>query len=168
MRDSYLLAAARIVRMFAYGALSVVLALYLAAIGFSDAAIGLVLSLTLLGDAAVSLWLTNTADRLGRRRMLVIGSWLMAGAGAVFAVSHSPAALTFAAIVGVISPTGKEIGPFLSIEQAALTEIVPPARRTHVFAWYQLFASIASAAGALGGGLTATWWQSRGHSALAA
>jgi MFS family permease len=168
MKDTHLLAAARIVRMVAYGALSVILALYLAVIGFSDREIGLILSLTLLGDAVVSLGLTNVADRLGRRRMLVVGSWLMAGAGLVFAFSRDPWLLTIAAIVGVISPTGKEIGPFLSIEQAALTEIVPPARRTHVFAWYQVFASIASAVGALAGGVMAAWWQARGHSAISA
>jgi len=98
----------------------------------------------------------------------VVGSWLMAGAGLVFAFSRDPWLLTIAAIVGVISPTGKEIGPFLSIEQAALTEIVPPARRTHVFAWYQVFASIASAVGALAGGVMAAWWQARGHSAISA
>ena len=156
MTDLPLLVAARVTRMFAYGALSVVLVLYLSAIGFSDRAIGAILSLTLLGDAVVSLALTTSADRVGRRRTLVAGAALMCIAGAVFAATQNWLLLTVTAIVGVISPTGNEIGPFLSIEQAALAETVDPARRTHVFAWYQVAASMAGAAGALAGGFSRT------------
>ena len=72
-----------------------------------------------------------------------------------------------AAIVGVISPSGNEIGPFLSIEQAALTQLIPDQRRTQVFAWYNLSGSFATATGALLGGWLATLLQSRGWSALA-
>jgi predicted MFS family arabinose efflux permease len=54
--------------------------------------------------------------------------------------------------VGVISPSGKEVGPFLAIEQAALSHVVPDKRRTAVFAWYALAGSLAAAAGALVGG----------------
>ncbi len=85
--DSTLLVATRVTRMFAYGALSVVLALYLAEIGFSNRAIGLLLTLTLAGDAAISLGLTTGADRFGRRRTLVAGAVLMIGAGVVFAAA---------------------------------------------------------------------------------
>ena len=67
-RDIALLFAARAVRMFGYGLLAVVLVLYLDAIGLSAGEIGLLLTLTLLGDAAISLWLTTHADRIGRRR----------------------------------------------------------------------------------------------------
>jgi predicted MFS family arabinose efflux permease len=70
--------------------------------------------------------------------------------------------------VGVISPTGKEVGPFLSIEQAALTEIVPPARRTYAFAWYQLAASVAAALGALAGGAAVEALRATGYSSLEA
>jgi MFS family permease len=148
-RDITLLFATRIVRMFAYGFLSVVLALYLAASGLSEAQIGILFSLTLAGDAALSLWLTTRADRIGRRRVLVIGAWLMVLAGVVFALTNSVIALTVAAIVGVISPSGNEIGPFLPIEQAALTQLIPGERRTQTFAWYNLAGSFATAAGAL-------------------
>jgi MFS family permease len=151
-RDTVLLVAARGTRLFAYGFLSVILALYLAEIGFNETATGLLLTLALAGDAAVSLWLTTSADRVGRRRMLLVGAVLMAAGGAVFAATSNWWLLAVAATVGVISPTGKEIGPFLSIEQAALSEIVAPARRTHAFAWYHLAGSLAAAAGALAGG----------------
>src|SRR5439155_16764843 len=62
--------------------------------------------------------------------------------------------LLIAAIVGVISPSGNEVGPFLPIEQAAISEEVHGARRTHLFAWYNLIGSIATALGALIAGWT--------------
>jgi MFS family permease len=151
-RDTVLLVAARITRLFAYGFLSVILVLYLTEIGVSATSAGVLLTLALAGDAAVSLWLTSTADRRGRRRMLLIGAVLMAAGGLVFATTSNWWLLALAATIGVISPTGKEVGPFLSIEQAALSEIVKPSRRTHAFAWYHFAASLAAAAGALAGG----------------
>src|SRR5262249_45178674 len=70
----------------------------------------------------------------------------------VFALTSNFWLLLLAATVGVISPTGNEVGPFLSIEQAALAQTVPGERRTHIFAWYNLVGSVATAAGALCGG----------------
>lgn len=63
-RDCYILFVTRMARMFAYGFLSVILALYLAQLGFSTALIGLILSLTLIGDTVMSLFMTTTADRV--------------------------------------------------------------------------------------------------------
>jgi MFS family permease len=167
-RDIVLLFSARIIRLFCYGFLSVVLALYLAQAGLREQQIGLLFTLTLAGDAAVTLWLTTTADRFGRRRTLVVGAVLMFGAAAVFIVTHDPVILMAAAIVGVISPSGNEIGPFLSIEQAALSQLLPAERRTHIFAWYNLAGSLATASGALSGGWLAQGLQAHGASALAA
>jgi MFS family permease len=166
-RDTFLLFATRIMRLFAYGFLSVVIALYLAEVGLSEAQIGLLLTLTLAGDASVTLWITTTADRLGRRRMLVLGAILMLLAGGMFLLTRDPILLTLAAIVGVISPSGNEIGPFLSIEQAGLTQLVPAQRRTGVFAWYNLVGSFATATGALTGGWLAQGLQNNGLTALA-
>ena len=66
--DGWLLFAARSVRLFAYGLVSVILVLYLEDLGLSHARIGLLLTLTLVGDTAISFWLTTSADRMGRRR----------------------------------------------------------------------------------------------------
>ena len=151
--DGYILFGTRVIRMFAYGFLSVVLVLYLAQLGLSEGLIGLLLSLTLVGDAAISLWMTTTADRIGRRRILIAGAGLMLLAGVLFAVTDRVALLLIAAIVGVISPSGYEVGPFLPVEQAALSQIVPDGLRTQVFAWYNLVGSFATAAGALCGGV---------------
>jgi len=154
-RDGWLLFATRCSRMFAYGLLSVVLVLYLVEVGLKEWEVGLLLTLTLAGDTAISLWLTTTADRLGRRRTLILGALLMVLAGTVFASTGSFLLLVVAATVGVISPGGNEIGPFLSVEQAALSHVIADERRTDVFAWYNLVGSFSTALGALAGGLIA-------------
>ena len=139
--------------MFGYGFLSVVLVLYLTALGYSGGEVGVMLALTLLGDAALSLWLTTHADRIGRRRVLIAGALLMFAAGLAFVATPVYAVLVLAATVGVISPSGNEVGPFLAVEQASLAELVGSKRRTHVFARYQLTGSLATAGGALAAGL---------------
>ena len=148
-RDGWLLFFTRFARLFAYGSLSVILVFYLVGLGLTEAQCGLVLSLTLAGDVVVSLLLTTQADRIGRRRMLVIGAVLMAAAGVAFASTRNLFFLIIAGTIGVISPSGNEVGPFLSIEQAALSHIVPSPTRTEVFAWYTLAGSLATALGAL-------------------
>lgn len=165
-KDVIILFATRITRLFAYGFLSVVLALYLAEVGLSEGEIGLLFTLTLLGDAVVSFLLTTRADRIGRRWMLQLGAGLMAAAGIVFALSDNHFLLAVAAIVGVISPSGKEIGPFLAIEQAGLAQLTTNDRRTHLFAWYNLFGSLATAVGALAGGYGAQLLQDNGFAAV--
>src|SRR5580765_6848132 len=153
--DGWLLFVARFARLFAYGSLSVILVFYLVGLGLTEAQAGLVLTLTLVGDIVVSLYLTTRADRIGRRCMLIVGSILMAAAGLAFACTSNLLFLVVAGTIGVISPSGHEVEPFLSIEQAALSHIVPAAARTEVFAWYTLAGSLATALGALcGGGLT--------------
>ena len=150
--DVLLLFLTRAVRLFAYGSVSVILALYLAEVGLSDGQIGLLLTMTLLGDTVISLGITTTADRVGRKRMLVVGAGLMVLGGVVFALSGSFVPLLLAATVGVISPSGNEVGPFLAIEQAALAETVSAEDRTRVLAWYHLAGAFATAAGALAAG----------------
>jgi MFS family permease len=164
--DIKILFSTRIIRLFCYGFLSVILALYLAQVGLTEQQIGLLFSLTLAGDAGISLWLTTSADRFGRRRALLIGALLMLGAGLVFIATNNIVLLMAAAIIGVISPSGNEIGPFLSVEQAGLTQIIPNEKRTNVFAWYNLVGSFATATGALSGGWLAQILQGRGWTAL--
>ena len=158
--------ATRMLRMFAYGLLSVVLVLHLTAAGLSESQIGLLLTLTLLGDTGISLFITTRADRAGRRRMLFIGAFLMVLAGVIFASTRSFWLLLLAATIGVISPSGNEVGPFLAVEQAALTQALPAHRRTSIFAWYNLVASFATAFGSLVGGALAEALQGNGVSAL--
>ncbi|MFZ2949281.1 MAG: MFS transporter, partial [Desulfuromonadaceae bacterium] len=161
-----LLFATRTLRLFGYGFLSIVLALYLAESGLDEFLMGVLFSLTLVGDAGISLLLTTTADRFGRKKTLVIGAVLMMVAGVVFILTSNPLLLIIAAIIGVISPSGNEIGPFLPVEQAMLSQLVSKEQRTGMFAWYGLIGSLSTAFGALAGGYLATLLQGRGMSPL--
>jgi MFS family permease len=164
--DVQLLFITRCARLFAYGGLSVILMLYLTASGMSEKAAGALLTFTLIGDTVISLFLTTRADRFGRRLTLIAGAMLMVLGGLVFALTANPILLLIAATIGVISPSGYEVGPFLAIEQASLAHIVPDGRRTSVFAWYNLAGYLATAAGSLGAGLAARMLQQRGWPAL--
>jgi MFS family permease len=165
-RDGRLLFATRIARTFGYGFLSIVLVLYLAALGLDDAHVGLILTLTLLGDAALSLLLTTRADAFGRRRVLRVGAVLMIGAGVAFALSSDFWVLLIAATIGVISVSGGETGPFRAVEEASLSHLLPDRERTRIFGWYSLAGSFAAAVGALAAGLLVGGVQALGASTL--
>jgi len=164
--DIPLLFSTRIIRLFCYGFLSLVLTLYLVETGLTVGQAGLLFAFTLAGDAGITLLLTTRADRFGRKRTLLLGALLMLGAGVVFLLTQNFILLIAAAIIGVISPSGHEIGPFLSVEQAGLSQLVSNEKRTQVFAWYNLVGSFATAAGAGVGGLVASSLQAGGMSAL--
>jgi MFS family permease len=153
-KDVYIIILARYLRLVAYGAVALILALYFEELGFSDAQIGLFMTLTLLGDVCISLFLTLIADTLGRRRTLFLGAVSMAVSGAVFALTNNYVALLFAAIIGVISPTGNEIGPFRAIEESTLAHLVPEEKRSDVFTWYVVLAVLGTSSGLIIGGVS--------------
>src|SRR6185295_18277161 len=165
-RDIITLFSTRIIRLFCYGFLSLVLTLYLLETGLTTVQTGLIFAFTLAGDAGITLLLTTHADRFGRKRSPLLGALLMLGAGAVFLLTQNIILLIGAAIIGVISPSGNEIGPFLSVEQAGLSQLVSDEKRTQVFAWYNLVGSFATGAGAGIGGLLAHALQTGGMSVL--
>jgi len=146
-RNAYLVVIARSCRMFAYGTNSLILALFFAELKFSDFRIGLFMSLTLLGDVFLGMWLTLIADKVGRRRVLFLGSFLMVMSGFVFAVFESFWILLLAAIVGVVSATGGDFGPFRAIEESILSELTGPATRSDVFTWYVTTSTLGSSIG---------------------
>jgi len=147
--DGRLLFLTRILRLFGYGFLSVILVIYLKTVGLNQSQIGWLLTLTLVGDAVISLGISLIADTVGRRYMLRVGALLMVFAGVLFAFTDNFIYLLLAAIIGVISPSGNEVGPFLAIEQASLSHLVSDDKRTGVFAWYNLLGFCATAFGAL-------------------
>lgn len=142
-RDAYIIVAARMLRMLAHGANSLILglislqhqhqsrpdhkfehrsltripALFFAELHFSDYRIGLFMTLTLLGDVFLGGFLTLIADRVGRRKVLIGGSFLMVLSGTVFANFENFWVLLGAAVLGVVSATGGDFGPFRSIEE---------------------------------------------------
>ncbi|SCV74914.1 BQ2448_7943 [Microbotryum intermedium] len=168
VRDVLLLFASRFVRMLAFGAVSPILVLHLRLLGLSDGRVGSFLSLTLLGDVLLSLVVTWTADTLGRRRVLVLGAFLMAVSGVVFHYFGSYIPLLLAAIIGIVSPSGNEVGPFSAIETGMLSQLVEPDARVYVLMWYQFLGLVGTSLGiACSGALIASLQQS-GRSLVAA
>lgn len=167
-RDLHLIFLTRLFRMVAYGGASLVLALFFSALGLSDARIGLFMTLTLLGDVVLSLLLTLVADSVGRRRILLYGCSGMALSGVVFALAGNYWLLLLAAIVGVLSVNGNEIGPFRAVEESVLAGLVDEHGRSDVFAWYAVVGTLGSAIGLTGAGWTIEGLKSLGWDELAA
>ncbi|EXJ77665.1 hypothetical protein A1O3_09894 [Capronia epimyces CBS 606.96] len=145
--DSKILILQRFVRLFAYGGSTLILASYLSDLGVSDARIGLFMTLTLAGDVLISFLLTLIADGLGRKWILVFGAALMTASGIVFGLSGNYWVLLAAAILGVISPSGNEIGPFRAIEESTLAHLTASQHRSDIYAWYSLIGTAGTALG---------------------
>ncbi|KAJ8120987.1 hypothetical protein ONZ43_g2451 [Nemania bipapillata] len=148
-RDVKLLCAQRFVRMLGYGVSTLILVAYLDALGNRKTAIGLFMSLTLAGDICISFFLTLFADAVGRKAILALGALLMTGSGVVFAFFNAYWILLLAAVLGVISPNGNEIGPFRAIEESIVAHLTLPEARGDIYAWYSLFGVAGAAFGIL-------------------
>lgn len=146
-RDAWLLTLSRTCRMFAFGAVSLTIALFFSELGFSDFRIGLFMTLTLIGDVVLGLLVTLMADGLGRRRVLFAGGLLMAFSGGIFSIFENFWILLLAAVLGVVSAGGSDFGPFRAIEESTLSHITTPKMRSDVLAWYVSFSSFGSAIG---------------------
>ncbi|EAU36128.1 conserved hypothetical protein [Aspergillus terreus NIH2624] len=146
-RDVKLLCAQRLIRLFAYGGSTLILASYLSALGISDARIGLFMTLTLVGDVVISFVLTLFADAMGRKAVLALGSALMVASGVVFGLFANYWVLLIAAVLGVISPSGNEIGPFRAVEESTLAHLTHHDLLSDIFAWYSLIGTAGTALG---------------------
>ena len=164
-RDAWLLMGSKAVRLYSYGYLAVILVIYLQSLpSMTDASIGLLFTGTLLGDAMISLYLTSHADHIiGRKNTLLIGSAIAITTSIVFATSANFTVLLLTGILGVISPSGSEMGPFMAIELSSLSQVTTDAQRTYLMAWYNLFGSLSSALGALSCGIIVTYLMHSGY-----
>ena len=123
-KDFTLLFVTRIMRMIAYGMLAVIFFENLFLKGISEVESSWIQTAIVGGDIGVSLFLTTRADKIGRINTLMLGSLLKLLTGLIYAEVESIAILVLAGIFGVISVTGGEIGPFMPIEQSALSQLV--------------------------------------------
>jgi MFS family permease len=153
--DARLLLTTRALRGLADGAVSVLLPGYLTAIGFSPLRVGAIVFGTLLGSAALTLWVGLATDRLGRRRVLLAACVLMLLTGIGFATTTSFWPLFVVAVVGTLNPSAGDVSLFLPVEQAALAEAAEPRDLTAMFALYNVAGAFAGAFGALASGLPA-------------
>jgi MFS family permease len=149
-KDGKLIISARIIRTFSYGFLSMILAIYLSLIGFDELLIGFILSATLANSIIFNLFSSFFADRIGRKKVLIIYASLMAVSGCVFFITENYFALIIAAFIGTINVTGSETGAFLSLEQAILPQTVKNIKkRNTIFALYNIIGTLAMAGGIL-------------------
>ncbi len=151
--DAWRILASRGLRQFAYGMLGVTLAVALTGSGFSPLAIGALITIAAAGDFCGTYVIGLMADSWGRRRTLLVLAIIMALTGAIFTLTRFYPALALAAFFGVLGSTNSETAPFLPIEQAMLPQTCAADRRTHLFARYNLVASLAGALGALAAAL---------------
>jgi MFS family permease len=152
-RDAALLLETRGIRGFADGLVSVVLASYLTAVGLSDVRIGVVVTLTLLGSAALTLAVGLRAHAYPRRRLLRLVTVLMIATGIGFAAFDAFWPLAAVALIGTLNPSSGDVSVFLPTEQALLPATAPDEQRTALFARYTLIGTLAAAAGALFAGV---------------
>ncbi|KAJ3546148.1 hypothetical protein NM208_g2133 [Fusarium decemcellulare] len=148
-RDVKILCIQRFIRLFAYGSSTLVLVAFLRELEISQTRIGLFMTLTLAGDIVISFLLALFADGVGRRAVLALGAALMTASGLVFATFSNYWILLAAAILGVISPGGNEIGPFRGVEESIIAHLTQPENRSDVYAWYSLVGTAGTAFGLL-------------------
>lgn len=142
-------------RAIAVGLSGVILSLYLTSLEFNPWRIGLTISLGLAGCAAGTLIVTSFADRVGRRRSLVVLAGLMGFGGLLLVRSSSSVVVMLAVLLGMVNGMGRDRGASMTVEQAVLPQTTTPAERTTVFAWYNLIVDAGHAVGSLLGSLPA-------------
>ena len=166
-RDGKLLLAARTIRTFAYGFLSIILAIYLKLIGFSDFYIGLILTASLANSIILTLIASFYADRIGRRKVLIMYSTLMSLSGAIFFITSNYVTLILSALIGTVNVTGTETGAFLSIEQTTLPQTISDhKKRNMLYALYNMVGTFAMSAGILLSGLPQIFAQQYGFNQI--
>ncbi|HKX21302.1 MAG TPA: MFS transporter [Nitrososphaeraceae archaeon] len=149
-KDGKLLLTARIMRTFGYGFLSVIIAIYLRLLGFDNIQIGLLLGTALVNSVIFTLFASFYADRIGRRRLLIIYASLMSISGLVFTITDNYFLLIFAAFIGTINVTGSETGAFLTIEQATLPQTITNKKMMNTaFALFNMLGTFAMSVGIL-------------------
>lgn len=164
--DVRLLLASALLRRASFGLTNQVLTLFLESVGVSQPNIGVFMTLTLVGDTVISYALTWYSDSIGRRNVMIMGCVLMLCSGLVFAFSSEFWVLLLAAIVGVISTSGDETGPFKTVEEACISHLTPPRGRATVFGAYGFLGTLGTALGSLLSGFAVDYVSTKLHWSL--
>ncbi|CDK28952.1 unnamed protein product [Kuraishia capsulata CBS 1993] len=155
-RDIHTLFLLRMIRLYGYSGVSLILAYYLTQVGIDTAIVGFYMTCFLLGDMVVSFLLSAKADSFGRAHTHMIGSGVMAITGLIFAFSSNPTVLLVTGIVGFITPGGGEVGPFRNVEFASIANLSTLDERSDYYTWYSLLGIMAFAIGSIINGWTMT------------
>ncbi|MGH7419489.1 MAG: MFS transporter, partial [Candidatus Rokuibacteriota bacterium] len=147
-RDGRLVFVAKTARTFCYGFLGVLFPVYLAERGMDARQIGMAVTLTLLASAAMTFAIRRPAERYGARAALFAQAGLIVVSALVFLATEQPWLIVVAAMVGNLAVGTGETGPFLTLEQVAVTRATPRERLTTALSLYNLAGYGASALGA--------------------
>lgn len=147
--DRLLLLAERGLRAFGFGFAAVLIGIHLEKRGLSAGLIGLTLGVGLAAASVSGLASAGLASRIGRRQTLAVSGILMTLTGLDLALTSHAALLVAAGLTGMLGAASVDLGPFASVEQAVLAEMVPPTGRNVAFARYSLTGGLFNAAGGL-------------------
>lgn len=145
---------ARALRAFADGFATLLLPVYLIALGYGPFQVGVIATTTLLGSGVMTLAVGFQSHRLSYRAWLLAAALLMAAIGISFAAVSDFWPLLLIAFLGTLNPSAGGVGVFLPLEHAVISHAVSDANRTAVFARYSLIGSLVAAVGALCAGST--------------
>ena len=150
--------AAKSVRTFCYGFLGILLPLYLADLGLDARGVGMAVTCTLVGSAALTWAVRRPAERLGGRAALMGLAALSGLAAALLLTTSHPWLVVLAAMLGNVAVGTGETGPFLSVEQVVIARAATGTGRTTLLSVYNLLGYAAAALGAAIVGLAAPHW----------
>ncbi|KAG5417497.1 hypothetical protein I9W82_005132 [Candida metapsilosis] len=145
------------IRLIGFGSTSLILALYLKTLGIEESYIGFFMTLTFVGDLTTSFLLSLVTDQIGRKRVLILCSALMLVTGVIFTTFDNYFVLLIAAVLGILTPSGGEVGPFRTIEQSSIASLCNHTERSDIYAWYTFLGSFCSAFGSIVAGSMITF-----------
>lgn len=146
--DVHLIMAMRCVRLSAFGSISLILVQFLKTTGIADTELGMVITITVLGDLLSSFVLASISDALGRRKVLLLSSIVMTLSGiSLYFIPKNIYLIAIVLFLGIISPSGSECGPFRSIEQSSISSLCKLEDRSDVFSWYTFVGNVSSGLG---------------------
>ena len=152
-RDLVLINAVGFLRSFGVGLMGVVLGIYLFRFGLTSAAIGLVIAVGLAGSALATVVMSLAADRIGRKRFLIILSLFSAFGGIALVLSPRLPVFLVMAFIGMLNGTGTDRSAAFALDQAIVPGLVSEFRRTWSLAWYNVLLDGGGSLGALAAGL---------------
>jgi MFS family permease len=152
-RDLVLINAAGFLRSLGVGLMGVVLGIYLFRVGLSSLTIGLVIAAGLAGSALATIFVSFAADRMGRRRSLLVLSLLTGIGGLALALSPALAVLLTMVFIGMLNGTGTDRSASFALDQAIVPGLAPDSKRTWNLAWYNVLLDGGGSLGALAAGL---------------
>lgn len=154
-RNLRLILATRMAMSVGRAILSIVTALYLAALGFSGLEIGALFVGVTFASAVMSSAVGFLSDRLGRKPFLVAVPLIAAAASGLYTTTRAAPVLFICAALGSFGrgagAGGGNIGPYQPAESAFIAEDVPPNKRVDAFGRV----AFTSVLGGLFGGLLA-------------